>query len=189
MNRATAGGATALVLAVAAALWAAAAWACLPQPTVSIQARSSGPAGSDIVVQGENFPGPVEIRWNAVDGPQLGAAPEAPFQTSVKVPAVDEGLYTVVGVTRAADGSVRSVGRTPFLVDRTGSQAGAGVSGRTGVVQGTSGSWYGVAVVAGVGALLLLLVASMFLVRRQRAGAHRTVSAPDGRGSSSGQMS
>jgi len=54
------------VLAVAASLSpAAAAWACVPQPTItSIEPRASGPAGAQVTVVGNNFdPAPVEIRW------------------------------------------------------------------------------------------------------------------------------
>lgn len=112
-----AGGLTALTI------WAAAAWACLPFPLVSIEPSGSGPAATEITVNGIDFgSGPTEVRWNGLNGPQLGTGEGPEFSTQVKVPDVPAGLYTVVVVVRGGDGEVVRKAAAPFQVTGPGSE-------------------------------------------------------------------
>lgn len=110
------GVAVAAVLAALAAL--APAWACVPQPTItSVQPRASGPAGAEVTVAGENFEdGPVELRWNEVQGPLLGESDGPAFSIPVTVPDDPEGLYVLIALSRQAGGGVGATARTSFLV-------------------------------------------------------------------------
>lgn len=127
MRRATipAAGLLIVVLAVGGVVTAAMAWACVPQPLVAIQPRASGPAGSQVTVQASAVNGDVELRWNGIQGPELGKATGPSFSLPVTIPQAPEGLYAIIAVERLADGSARSTGRAAFLVTGAGSPAPA----------------------------------------------------------------
>lgn len=117
-----------------------AAWACVPMAKlVSLQPDSSGPSGSRVVVNGLGFePNSVEVRWNAADGPRLGAARGPNFSVSVTIPKAPEGLHTLIAVERQQDGSIGNTGSAPFDVtargeapSRSGSATGRGDGPRT----------------------------------------------------------
>lgn len=77
-------------------------------------------------VAGTNFEaGPPEIRWNAVDGTLLGKAQSPEFKLTVTVPDDEEGLYSLVAVSRGAQGQVTGVARTSFAVTGTAPRTGA----------------------------------------------------------------
>jgi len=101
------------------------AWACVPQPLVSLQPQGSGPAGTEVTVNGIALNGEVEIRWNGSDGSLLATAKGPTISTKVKVPAADPGLYTVVVVERTKTGALGSSGRVSFLVTPGGPSVGA----------------------------------------------------------------
>lgn len=108
-----------LVAVVTAAVGSiSAAWACVPMANlVTLRPDSSGPAGSRVVVNGLGFDGtPVEIRWNAPNGPRLGAARGPNFSVEVTIPKTPPGLYTVIAVERQQDGSIGNTGSTVFDV-------------------------------------------------------------------------
>ena len=117
------GGALCLLAAIGAT--GAAAWACVPQPLVSVQPKASGPPGSEVTVVTQAVAGPAEVRWNATDGPLLAKGIGSPnLSVKAKVPDVPEGLYTIVVVMREPGGADGSTGRAAFLV--TGSQGPGG---------------------------------------------------------------
>lgn len=95
------------------------AWACVPQPYLSLQPLSSGPPGTRVTVEGLAFPGPVELRWNAIDGVEVGRGAAGSFSVEVVVPKVPEGLYGLLGVVRGRSGDVGIVARTVFQVTET----------------------------------------------------------------------
>jgi hypothetical protein len=102
------------------------AWACVPQPLISLQPRSSGTAGSEVTVDALALdPAPVEVRWNGLDGQLLATASGPQFSVPVTIPQVPEGLYTIVVFARDRSGAVGSSGRAAFLViSSSDSQAG-----------------------------------------------------------------
>lgn len=73
------------------------AWACGPQADMRVQ-PTSGPAGSEVTVQGAGFPenAPVEVRWEAINGHLLATAHGPDFSMAVTIPEVGEGTYTIV---------------------------------------------------------------------------------------------
>lgn len=118
-------------LAVAATVAAASsAWACVPQPIIaSIQPRSSGAAGSEVTVLGENFdPGVVELRWNGADGTLLGKAAGPAFAQAVTIPPAEDGLYVIIALTRDRGGGVSGTARASFAV--TGGAPAASAASR-----------------------------------------------------------
>lgn len=97
-------------------LVAAPGWACVPQPLVSLQPASSGPAGTQVTVEGINFgSGEVEIRWNGAQGERLASA-GGHFSVPVTIPSVAPGLYVVTAVSRGAQGEVNQSAVAPFQV-------------------------------------------------------------------------
>ncbi|MGH2772140.1 MAG: hypothetical protein ACRDIU_03235 [Actinomycetota bacterium] len=51
------------------------AWACTPVAQIVALSPVGGPAGTHLIVTGANFnPGPVEIRWDTLEGPLMGHA-------------------------------------------------------------------------------------------------------------------
>jgi len=116
-----------LVLAVAAAVlvgWASAtAGAAQPQALLLIQSKPTGAAGGEVDVVGLGFEAgvPVEVRWNGIDGPQLGGGVGLDLRASVAVPAAaSPRLYSIVGVSRDANGVLSSAASTPYLVTAAG---------------------------------------------------------------------
>lgn len=108
------------------------AWACVPQPNVLVQPRSSGPTGTHVQVVGENFGGsPLEVRWNAVDGDLLAKTKGPSFTADVVVPAkASEGLYTLLVVARGTQGEVVDTARAAFQVTgKTASRTSTAASG------------------------------------------------------------
>ncbi|HET7487843.1 MAG TPA: hypothetical protein VFJ85_07935 [Acidimicrobiales bacterium] len=95
---------------------ASGAWACVPQPVLTVEPQASGAPGARITVDGMFVDGDVEIRWNGVDGPELATTSGPHFSVAATVPEAVDGLYAILAVSRAPDGSVNSVGRAPFLV-------------------------------------------------------------------------
>lgn len=116
----------------AAAMLAAAtvAWACVPQPRlITLQPRSSGPAGSAVTVAALGFdPGRAEIRWNAGDGELLGTANGPDFSVGVTVPQVAVGLYHVVVLARSPGGEIGNTSTVSFEVTAEGGAAAAAPS-------------------------------------------------------------
>lgn len=152
----------------------ATAWACVPGaslPFLALQPRSSGPVGSQVAVQGLNFlPGPVEIRWNGIEGRQLATTAGPDFSSEVTIPPDAEGLYLVVALSRRPDGSIADIARTPFQVT-TGAGAdpvaATGASGE-GDDEGSSSTTMIVVGLVGATALALGVMAGAFLSRRKR---------------------
>jgi hypothetical protein len=97
------------------------AWACVPQPGIVVQPRSSAPAGSQVTVTGQAFgDSRVEIRWNATDGELLGAVPGPNFTADIAIPQAPPGLYTLIAIMREPDGAVANTARAPFQVLEAG---------------------------------------------------------------------
>lgn len=112
------------VLSVALTAVLTTAWACVPFPQAlaTLQPQSSGPPGTEVTVHGLGYDkGPIEIRWNALDGPRLASATGPDFSVPVTIPEAPDGLYSVVVLSRAQDGSIGSAGSTPFQVISPGS--------------------------------------------------------------------
>lgn len=103
----------AVAVVVAGALMAAGgAWACVPQPNIFLQPRSSGPPGSQLSVAGANFENPVELRWNATDGALLASGLATSFTAApITLPETPDGLYVVVALERGPGGVVGNVAR------------------------------------------------------------------------------
>lgn len=95
---------------------ASAAHACVPQPLIVLSPQASGPSGSRVTVNGLAVEGTVEIRWNAVDGPQLGEARGPNFSGEVVIPEASEGLHAIIVAERRPDGGLGSTGRAAFYV-------------------------------------------------------------------------
>lgn len=101
---------------ISGVLGATGAWACVPQPLISLQPLASGPPGSQVTVEALAVDGTVEIRWNSVDGPRLATANGPAFSVQVTIPEAPAGLYAMVVFERMPDGSVGSSGRAAFQV-------------------------------------------------------------------------
>lgn len=100
----------------------ATASACVPQARlVSLQPRPSGPAGSQVTVEGVGFdPGTAEVRWNGPGGTLLAIAEGPSFSVPIAVPDVPPGLYAVVVLMRLPDGGVGNAGSAAFDVTGEG---------------------------------------------------------------------
>lgn len=103
----------------AVALNIAAARACVPQATIMILPRASGEPGASLTVEGVNFEQAGEVRWNTLDGPLLAAVPAPSFKTTILIPPVEPGLYTLVALERGSGGGVGNVARAPVQVVST----------------------------------------------------------------------
>lgn len=98
--------------------------ACVPQPIIWLQPKASGPPGTEVAVSGSSFNAdPIEVRWNALDGPQLGGAEGPEFSTSFLVPEAPPGLYVVVALSRDRNGTVSSRATSSFEVPDQGEGA------------------------------------------------------------------
>ncbi len=95
---------------------ASTAWACVPQPLITLSPQASGPRGSRVTVDGLAIEGPVEIRWDAVDGPLLGKAMGPTFSAEVTIPEASEGLHAIIVAERRPDGGLGSTGRASYEV-------------------------------------------------------------------------
>lgn len=75
------------------------AWACTASAYVQISPRS-GPAGLVVTMSGGQFnSGPVSIRWNSVDGREIGTAQGSNFSVPVRIPSdAPAGVHYVVAV-------------------------------------------------------------------------------------------
>ncbi|HUP68633.1 MAG TPA: hypothetical protein VM142_02340 [Acidimicrobiales bacterium] len=148
------------------ALAAGQSWACVPQPLLSIKPDASGPASSEVLVEGNSVPGAVEVRWNALDGPML-ARPTGPnFSSAVTIPRADEGLYAIVVIGRAPDGSVSATGRAAFEVTGAG---GSPLARPTPAPKSDpSDDTPALVLLAGVAGVAGGLVSSLLMSRRQR---------------------
>lgn len=155
-----------LLIAAAAMAAASAAWACVPQPRlIAVLPQASGPTGTQVTVQGVGFdppPARIEIRWNAVDGPELGRAENADFSVPVVIPDAPPGMYGLLVMSRGADGVLGNTGRATFEVTGPGraptvvtSGAAAGPTFAPARTSESSGvSWLVIAL--GAGAILAL---------------------------------
>jgi len=75
---------------------ASAAWACSVQPITALGANS-GPAGTQLQIQGFGFKSPVQIHWNAVNGSVLASTGAGQFATAIKIPEdASPGVFYVV---------------------------------------------------------------------------------------------
>lgn len=112
---------------LAVVLWGGLAFACVPGPFVSVEPQASGVAGSTVEVVGVRFEaGPVEVRWNAIEGDLLARATGPEFRSDVVVPAgAKDGLYSIVALTRLGDGRVAYVTGVSFQVVGSGSGKGS----------------------------------------------------------------
>lgn len=97
------------------------------QTLLYVRPQPSGPPGSEVVLVGFGFDEdkPIEVRWASADGRQVGAAVGPDFSLSIAIPQVDPGLYSLVAVSRGANGELGTAARADFLVTATGSSAPA----------------------------------------------------------------
>lgn len=104
MKRSAIAAATGCLIAVVA--WAGVAWACTAVASVDIEGRSGAP-GSRQMVRGLKFEaGPVELRWNAVDGPLAATATGPRFSVPVAIPENARGVLFLVAVQHRPNGKV-----------------------------------------------------------------------------------
>lgn len=92
------------------------AWACVPQPLITLSPIASGTAGTEVTVNGYSVNGRAEVRWNALDGPLLATAQGPAFSAPVKIPPAAPGLYTVLVLERGAGGALGSTGQAAFEI-------------------------------------------------------------------------
>jgi len=157
------------VLVALASGWAA-AWACVPQPLVTVKPQASGPAGSQVTISSTAVSGSAEVRWNAVDGPSLATATGPDFSVPITIPASPDGLYSVVVLGRRADGSVGPSASAPFLVTSPGASPALLPRPKTAVTQPSTSESLSVPVAAagGVGLLVVGAVVGALVTRRRR---------------------
>lgn len=127
MKARSVGVAVAVGFAAAVAL-ASLAYACSVQPSILGVGPPTAPAGTEVTVRGQNVAaqGPVEIRWNALNGVSLGvvnADARGNFSTIVKVPPTAPGVYSVIAVSKDT-----GVARMAFEVTPTPGSVTAGGS-------------------------------------------------------------
>jgi hypothetical protein len=112
------------------------AYACAPIKTVvTLEPSASTAAGRSVTVRGFGFEeAPVEIRWNDVQGPQLGAATGPSFDAAVTIPSDATGLNTIVVVSRSGNGSLLNATTAAVQV-----KGGASAQSSEGRAEGDSG--------------------------------------------------
>lgn len=154
------------------------AWACVPQPRlVVLSPMASGVAGARITVEGVGFDPPpitLDVRWNSPTGPQLGVASGPSFSLGVTIPSAEPGLYSIIVLSREPGGNIGNTGRASFQVT-TGAAGGSAApeSSTASTVEAERDRvspgplFFGLAVGAGFGLLLLGAVAGSFLARRR----------------------
>lgn len=129
-----------------------------------------------------------EIRWNSFDGDLLAAVPGPDFSTPVTIPRDPAGLYTLVVVMRAADGSVANTARAPFDIIESGparptaAPAGRPAAAPLAARQGSTAS-SGRATAGLFVGLLAVALASAALVTARRRRPDRTDGESGGAGS------
>lgn len=149
------------------------AWACVPQPLISLKPRASGPVGSEVTVDGLAVNGQAEIRWNGYDGPLLGRAVGPQFSVQVKIPESPEGLYSVIIIERQPGGGLGSSGRAEFLVTSASSGPSATMDGAAGATRSMPAGKsslalpVGLALLGGVGLLVLGAFGGAVIYRKQ----------------------
>ena len=100
-----------LSAAGAVLLAGAAAWACVSGPAINLSTVNAKP-GQEVTINGTNFskPDPVQVRWNALDGPILAtfAPPQSGAVTgTITVPAdAKAGNYVLILSQTSADGKL-----------------------------------------------------------------------------------
>lgn len=96
------------------------AWACGPQPYISLD-PASGTAGTVVSVAGRNFQdGTLEIRWSSANGHLLATTTGPEFSTQVTIPDAAPGSYVIMGVQYEENGDFRGTpGRATFEVQST----------------------------------------------------------------------
>lgn len=149
--------------------WAGAAFACTPRAQVLAPAEAA--PGATVQVEGRTVPsgGPVEIRWNGVQGTVLATA--VPMDGSLSVPVqipstTPPGVYALTLV--APNGEV---GRTALEVGEPGMVRNPEASklwgsGRSSVAAPASSGSLAVALLA-VGLVTLFAVSTVAVVRRR----------------------
>ncbi len=134
------GGVLCLACAASVLASAAIAWACVPASYLWME-PAFGTPGKAVTVHGEQFEGgSVEVRWGSETGPLLATAPSANFTATIEIPSAADGVYTVLALTRNADGSIREWARTPFEVTSS-SSAGSWGDGGYGQRPAEAGGW------------------------------------------------
>lgn len=108
--------------AVASVLGAgSAAWACTAQLGTTVKPGVVAP-GAMVTVEGDGSPGPVEIRWDGVDGEVLARVADGKaYAVTATVPQAEPGVHTVVAVSRDAEGKVTSRGQFALEIRAAGS--------------------------------------------------------------------
>ena len=98
-------------------LAAAAAWACVSGPSLNLSTINAKP-GQEVTVTGTGFSksDPVQVRWNALDGPVVGQfdtqastgnASGRSFQGNITVPAdAKAGNYVLIATQTGPDGKL-----------------------------------------------------------------------------------
>lgn len=167
---------------------ASVAWACTIQAKIVAVTPGTGTERSTVTVRGEGLGQsergvPVELRWNALNGPVVGTAvadPSGKFSTEVTVPEAAPGVYSLLVVAEGA-----GLGRTAFEVTpssagsaqaSSSSMANAWDRGPVGVASPEApGAGLGLTIGAGMLAVGLVALFSGFTVansRRRRALVH-----------------
>ncbi len=115
----------ALAGAATLALAGSAAWACVSGPVVNLSTISAK-AGEQVTLTGTGFrsPDPVQVRWNALDGPIIAETkPESQLvnATFTVPPGTTPGNYVViVGQTKAGQPSLSPIRAVLGVVGPTG---------------------------------------------------------------------
>lgn len=166
---------------------AMAAWACTNLATLNLE-KASGSAGESIGVTGSSFAtssssrtaGPVEIRWDGVDGAVLASVePDAAgnIATSATIPADATPGYHVLVATQSvtsSEGEVSTAYGTParaaFSVGGVVPEAPAVASGPSSAVSsaGTSGGLVALTALLAIGGLALFGAGVGLFVRELR---------------------
>jgi hypothetical protein len=123
-----------------------------------------------VSVAGLRFSGDsVEIRWNAIDGPELARTSGPDFSTEVTIPSAPTGLYAIMVISRSQGGDVAAAVATPFALSDAAAP-GAAVANPT-ARSGASSGPSNVALALGGFAVLVVggLLGMLLSGRRRRA--------------------
>ncbi len=157
------------------------AFACVPQPLVSLKPYASGPPTSEVTLEAVAVPGSAEVRWNAIDGVVLARATGPNFSVVVTIPNVGEGLYAIIVVGRSENGSVAATGRSSFFV--TGTRTAASLPEQppqsVAVDRSSKRTSPALLLAGGTGLATLGGVVGSFLTSRRRRVGERTTAAAD----------